>query len=786
MEYSEFLQKFYLPDKGGGLDGYKSKKKIAFFFFENGLDEDYDESIICPSDSSYEKWVTGSRKPDSSVWGEASKHLSEDNLAKKLLAVLNTKNLKEIMQSFGITFELAEVPDRKMFSAAVAAQFAAIVNGYGTADNIVSTEYKKPPEPVGFKTYLRGAENRYKLVRLPGEDECLLSDVFVCNNIGTSAAVFPNRITGNYIENATLEKLRTYDRRGEVQRIILIGGCGYGKTLMLQHLFIEAAESSDDTGRLPIMAELRNFSSRYDGFLPFIVDTVREYDDSFTENSAKEVLERGQAQILFDGLDELDPDEVKYFQKKLAELTHRYPNVQVIITSRQCSAIEGIRGFARLYLHPLNEDQVDQLIDKLLLRKQDVDEKKTVMSFFEPGTGYLRRDGFVATNPMLLTVIVSNCEKLKDLNGDKSSLYEMLYDVLIRGHDEEKEAFDRFFHSVGSREEFTQVFRTFCSLTYMDGVFEFDHRTFEKYFKDVKKQEELENPNIFLLARFEHDVCATACMMYEQESGIYYIDPGFQDYFFAEYYYFEDTEKTKKMGEALRHRQMKSFRNLDGLRMLYHMSPDKTEVCLILPFLKEIFKGTDKKETFMRFLSYGYKECVYTEIDEAVVKHYMPKAGADKFDCIMDTNSPRNILMALILDILGLNNSFALGASVNPIKREKGVTHFLIGLTQAYVSQEDMTQHTAIRTIDVDIQRLDSSNGSEYQSAIPEIIRDEEGKVVSFGYKYKVDPLLLLSDADRTESFIAMARTAGVVEIFEKVKTYYEKIVEAQKENDFR
>ena len=188
----------------------------------------------------------------------------------------------------------------------------------------------------------------------------------------------------------------------------------------------------------------------------------------------------------------------------------------------------------------------------------------------------------------------------------------------------------------------------------------------------------------------------------------------------------------------------------------------------------------------MRFLSYGYKECVYTEIDDAAVKRYMPKTGADKFDCIMDTNSPRNILMALILDILGLNNSFVLGANVDPIKRENGATYFLRGFTQTYVSQEDTTQHTAIRTIDVDIQRLDSSNGSEYQSAIPEMIRDEEGKAVSFGYKYKVDPLLLLSNADRTESFIDMARTAGMVEIYEKVKTYYEKIVEEQKENDFR
>ena len=40
------------------------------FFFDNVLDEGYDESIICPSDSTYEKWLTGTRKPDSSVWAE--------------------------------------------------------------------------------------------------------------------------------------------------------------------------------------------------------------------------------------------------------------------------------------------------------------------------------------------------------------------------------------------------------------------------------------------------------------------------------------------------------------------------------------------------------------------------------------------------------------------------------------------------------------------------------------------------------------------------------------------
>ena len=153
-------------------------------------------------------------------------------------------------------------------------------------------------------------------------------------------------------------------------------------------------------------------------------------------------------------------------------------------------------------------------------------------------------------------------EEIRDLQGSKVRFYDILYDMLIRGHDEDKESFDRFFHSVGSIDEFTIAFREFCVLAYMDGVFEFDHRSFEKYFRQLKAKNEFHNPSIFSLTSFQHDVCATACMMYEQESGIFYIDPGFQDYFFADYYYHQDTGPTKEMGRKLWDRQIDSFRNV--------------------------------------------------------------------------------------------------------------------------------------------------------------------------------------------------------------------------------
>ena len=146
LEFSDFLRKFYLPDNGGGISNYKAKKRVPMFFFDNALDAGYDENIICPSDSTYEKWLTGTRKPDSAVWAELIHSFNDIKLQKALLASLSDTNLRNVMESFDIVFETGENPDKMLFAKAVVEQFKAIANGGGSAENIVPAEYKKPPE----------------------------------------------------------------------------------------------------------------------------------------------------------------------------------------------------------------------------------------------------------------------------------------------------------------------------------------------------------------------------------------------------------------------------------------------------------------------------------------------------------------------------------------------------------------------------------------------------------------------------------------------------------------
>ena len=104
-----------------------------------------------------------------------------------------------------------------------------------------------------------------------------------------------------------------------------------------------------------------------------------------------------------------------------------------------------------MYIHPLNEDQAETLIDKLLARVEDKSAKDIIQSFIGGSRGYVRKNGFMATNPMLLTIMVNNYEQLRDFNGDRIRFYDLMYKALIRGHDEEKESFGSYGFS---RQEF--------------------------------------------------------------------------------------------------------------------------------------------------------------------------------------------------------------------------------------------------------------------------------------------------------------------------------------------
>lgn len=277
-------------------------------------------------------------------------------------------------------------------------------------------------------------------------------------------------------------------------------------------------------------------------------------------------------------------------------------------------------------------------------------------------------------------------------------------------------------------------------------------------------------------------------MMYEQESGIYYIDPGFQDYFFAEYYFFADTAPTKEMGKQLRERQPDSFRSIDALMMFYQMAKDKADVCILLPYLDDIFKGQSPENAFLRFLAQGYGEVKYITLDEGIIQKYLMKSKASKHDSIVEQNPPTNIIGAMLLDVLNMPNTFAMGSYDNPVVREKFASYFLTGYVDSVrdFDKPDEEPKIVLRNMKHEIARFGDSEYFDSLELSPVPIRDENGEPVCFGYEYTVNPIKLADSPEQLKFFIEMCNKAGLGLIFARVTDYYKKISEAQDKNKLR
>lgn len=639
----------------------------------------------------------------------------------------------------------------------------------------ISDESKK-----AFMAYIEKATERYNVMRLIGGKEVSLKDFFVCNTIGEKERVFADKkkIKCLYLDNPRMNTIRNMylKQRGyDNKRTLLIGSGGCGKSLMLQHLFLEAAEDYTTTGILPIFLELRYFTQETD-ILQFIVETVSSKDESFTSEKAEKALYEGRCQLLMDGFDEIDPSDIDSFLKKINSFLDRYQNVQVIITSRENEYLTGLNQFIRLYVWPFDTEQSMQLIDRILTYQNQPDERDAIVDYI--GKGFLKKDGIFASNPLLLTYVSMLYPSYRRFNENHQLFYKLTYEALLSGHDDNKKPYDRVFKSVDDASQFSKVFEQFCALSYQEGVLEFDANTFEKYFNLITVHKEFENPHKMNIKNFKHDVCSTACMMYEQEYDVFYIDPGFQEYLFSEYYVKADISEMGQLLNSLKNLPYKKLLKLDALEMLYSQCDDKFKEYLLIPFLSSVFTKKDT-DAFERFLGQYFDEvyiCVHDKKQELSTSAIY---DAEKVIYSDVENYPSSVLMNFVLKMVGehIDYSFAFHSSlVESIPENTEETGKLIGT----IKEIDRKKIIQIENKSSDLYeaiRISHKQGYDHSW-----ITDTDQNLICFGKTVKADSYDL---CESPESFMEMTNNIAeqsndAYNVFLKIEKYYKQLKREQ------
>lgn len=772
MKYTDFFSKFYMGRSSGGILGHKSKEKIPEYFMKAALLEEFHD-LLPLSSSTYGKWFSGNRNPESTLWNTVVSNFNEDGFVDKISRDLNDSVLRNIMVDFKIGLQEGEDPDKRLFASALAKQFYAIAQGNGNADNIVKDYYKPEAHIISFPEYTNRTKIKYEKTKTPFSDgeERLLEDIYVCNILSSRLTATKNRHSRTQekiIQNVNLELIAEYSKK-----VILVANGGMGKSMMLKHLFLESINKHMQTGLLPIILELRDFNESNDLFKDYIVKTAEIYDKSLTTKILENLMSSGKCQILMDGADEIDPSDVNAFQRQIDELADRYPYNQYIIASRECDIIKAVKGFSRMYLRPFNKEQASSLINNLLDDTEEESIRDEITNYIEGD--YLQKHKVFASNPMLLTFVIMKYPIVDCFDGKKRLFYRTVYDAIVYGHDEEKKGYSRVFRSSQDVEEFTKVFREFCATTYLNHAIEFDHDTFDEYFENLASKETLENPKIMTSKNFIHDACATACMMYEEDIKLLYIDPGFQEYLFARYYYSANPEELETLGHNLWGVAETEFDGIDAFEMLKEFSEEKFERCLLKPYLHNVFNGKTKDSSLISFLKYGYKEITYHLIYSDTVTNYSQINDAEWVPPKNTISEPANVIYSILLRHLKISNLLCLNVFENAPDYQEFITAGILG--EHYFDPHDGKEKILPRRL----LQHEFDNLQSYQKThnVENFIRDNDMHLVCFGYEYTIDFDKVMKSPEKYSDLINILKDPekDICKIYCDVKKYYENLM---------
>lgn len=499
----------------------------------------------------------------------------------EIFAPVNSAVSKEVESIFSFVVEHTHTSDRK-----------AALNRYRTYLNRAREKHSKK------KTFLYEMQRDFY-------------GFFVCNDVKRRESVYRgerrnDRKDGRVIENVCVDSFEE-----ERRFIVLSGTGGMGKSMMMTHFMLDTIDRNKETGKVPVFVLLRDYNPAAGDLIDFIFGELKRHDVDLHLSDLVELLQSGKGVILFDGLDEIKSENCRRFYKEMENLADSYPEASYIVSSRPTMNFRGLSRFTVYDLQPFSQEQAVEMVGKL---DQSVVDPVIQKDFIQDlkcnrfGFNWRERMDFLG-NPLFLTILLLAYEGNHDIPTERYLFYEQAYDAMAKKHDAAKALTREFATGLNSRE-FQNYFGEFCTITYEQEKYDFTPEEISTYFQEVIEANELDTtPEAFI-----EDVTGKICLIYKDGGKYYFIHRSFQEYFVA---YFFSRQLEQRYDAVLDIFQRRDSADHDSvvLPMLFDMEQNKTELCIIIPFLGQIFKDENDDEAYEHFLEYFYPIICYEQGD---------------------------------------------------------------------------------------------------------------------------------------------------------------------------
>ncbi|UXP31786.1 NACHT domain-containing protein [Reichenbachiella agarivorans] len=368
---------------------------------------------------------------------------------------------------------------------------------------------------TGLKRYLTKQKDKYSHLKtlLRGNTPVYLYDIY-----------YPLKLI-NRDDESVIKTNVVSEVFSKSNFITIIGDAGSGKSTLIKHLFLNSIYTKHS---IPILVELR-YLNEYDSNLDsYIIDKVLENKIAENPKILERLFQGGKFTFFLDGYDELNSEIKTQVIESLNSFINQFPENNFILTTRPYSDIEHLQLFHNYYVKSLSleEGEIEGFVYKQLEAEKEV-AGKIVESIETNDSEYIQS---FLTNPLLLSLFILTFQSNAAVPGKKYIFYRRVIQALFSEHDSKtKLGFVREKHSNLKQEEFEELLKVFCFLSYFESNYSWDIDYIFEKFDQIKKKKNL----AFANNKVVQDLKSAIALWVEDNGEYSFAHRSLQEYFSA-------------------------------------------------------------------------------------------------------------------------------------------------------------------------------------------------------------------------------------------------------------
>lgn len=219
-------------------------------------------------------------------------------------------------------------------------------------------------------------------------------------------------------------------------KIVVLGGPGYGKTTLLRHLALAYSDknvfkkSKLEKSLFPFYLSLPELAKRKNESIQnYIYDYFEEKTDKYSREFIRRVFVNGSAIALLDSLDEVPKQYREDILGKIKKLCSVYPKLKIIVSCRTADYDAVLDNFHEVEILRLQSDAVKKIISAWFSDDKEKGEKLNLL---------LKNDESVSSlteTPLLLSLLCIQFKHDLSLPKRRTELYRRCIDALLRDWD---------------------------------------------------------------------------------------------------------------------------------------------------------------------------------------------------------------------------------------------------------------------------------------------------------------------------------------------------------------